>query len=288
MVHLTRGLQVTFLTFLPGKVLVNLAIRSYERGHNPIAGRMSLSSQQPAGAVAAQAAFPSTHWGVVLAAGDSSTAVSRDALELLCRSYWYPLYVFARRQGQTPEDAQDLVQGFFARVLEKGYFNDADRDRGRFRTFLLLALKRFMANEWKRTNRQKRGGGVEIVSLDEAASETRYQAEPVDPMTPERAFDRRWAMTLLQLVSERLRAEFSTGGRADVFEELKVFVSGEQSTLTYAEIGQRLGLTEGTVKVTVHRLRQRYRQLLRLEIAQTVQSPEAVEDELRDLFAALS
>ena len=225
---------------------------------------------------------------MVLLAGHAESSDAEAALASLCQTYWYPLYVFVRRQGQNSHDAEDLVQGFFARVLEKNYVGAADPQKGRFRSFLLLALKRFMANEWDKANRQKRSGGVKIVPLDEEKTEIRYRAEAADAMSPEKAFERRWALTLLQQVWERLEAEYSGAGRASLFDELKGFLGGDERISSYAESAQRLRTTEGTVKVTVDCLRQRYRELLRLEIANTVDSPEAIDDEIRDLFAALS
>jgi len=231
--------------------------------------------------------FEATHWSVVLAAGHRQGPQSQAALAELCRTYWYPLYVFVRRQGTDPEDAQDLVQGFFAKLIEKNFLAAAEPEKGRFRSFLLLALKRYMTNEWDYAHRTKRGGGMEIVSLDGQDTELRYKAEAVGGISPGKAFERQWALTLLQQVLDRLSAEFSVAGKMTLFEELKVFLSGEKGG-TYAEIGERLDIPETTIKVTVHRLRVRYRELLRLEIAKTVTSPEAIEDEIRDLFAALS
>lgn len=231
--------------------------------------------------------FGTTQWSVVLSAGKQDSEQAQQALAKLCQSYWYPLYVFVRRQGQRPEDAQDLVQGFFAKVIEKNYIADAEREKGRFRSFLLLALKRYMANEWDHAHREKRGGGKEIISLDEQNTEMRYKAEPADQMSPEKAFERQWALTLLQQVLDRLSAEFSAPDRARIFEELKVFLNGEKGG-SYAEVGARLGMSESAIKVTVHRLRVRYRELLKLEIADTVSSPEAIKDEINHLFTALS
>jgi RNA polymerase sigma factor (sigma-70 family) len=234
-----------------------------------------------------QAWFDATHWSVVVSAGDPSSPGAQAALSRLCQAYWYPLYVYVRRQGQSAENAQDLVQGFFAQAIEKNYVASAEREKGRFRSFLLIALKRYMANEWNHAHRQRRGGGYEIVSLDEQNTELRYRAEAVDESSPEKAYERQWALTLLQQVLDRLGLEFFAPGKAEVFKELKVFLSGEKGG-SYAEIGARLGMTESAVKVAVHRLRQRYRELLRLEIANTVSRPEAIEDELRHLIAALS
>lgn len=231
--------------------------------------------------------FHTTHWSVVLSAGQVQSTRAQTALAKLCQTYWYPLYVFVRRQGQTHENAQDLVQGFFAKAIEKNFVGAADAEKGRFRSFLLLALKRYMANEWDHASRKKRGGAIEVISLDAQDTEQRYKEEPAVEMSPGKAFERQWAMTLLQLVLGRLSAEFSAPGKARIFEELKVFLNGELGG-SYAEVGARMGMTEGAVKVTVHRLRQRYRELLRLEIANTVSSPEAIDDEIRSLFAALS
>ncbi|HLH53536.1 MAG TPA: RNA polymerase sigma factor [Verrucomicrobiae bacterium] len=231
--------------------------------------------------------FEATHWSVVLAAGQPQCPQAHAALAELCRTYWYPLYVFVRRQGTNPEDAQDLVQGFFAKLIEKNFVAAAEPEKGRFRSFLLLALKRYMTNEWDHANREKRGGGREIVSLDEQDTELRYKAEPAEGIPPGKAYERQWALTLLQQVLDRLSAEFATAGKGALFDELKVFLSGEKGG-SYADIGRRLGITETAVKVTVHRLRQRYRELLRLEIAKTVSNPEAIEGEIRELFAALS
>jgi len=231
--------------------------------------------------------FEATQWSVVVSAGNQESPQAQQALAKLCQAYWYPLYVFVRRQGQRPEDAQDLVQGFFAKVIEKNYLADAEREKGRFRSFLLLALKRYMANEWDHARREKRGGGKEIISLDEQNTEMRYKTEPADEMSPEKAFERQWALTLLQQVLDRLSSEFTTAGKTALFEELKVFLNGGKSG-SYAEAGVRLGMSEGAIKVAVHRLRLRYRELLKLEIANTVSSPEAIQDEIHNLFAALS
>jgi len=232
--------------------------------------------------------FWTTHWSQVLLAGDPNSTKAHEALTKLCQTYWYPLYMFVRRQGQGPEDAQDLVQGFFARLLEKRYLKSADPDKGRFRSFLLVALKRYLANEWDRANRLKRGGGEQIISLDEQDTEQRYKAEPIDHMSPERAYDRQWATTLLEQVLDRLEAEFETAGKPELFHELSAYLKGESGTSSYADIGSRLRMSEAAVKVAVHRLRQRYRELLRLEIANTVATPDAIEDEIRYLFSAIA
>jgi RNA polymerase sigma-70 factor (ECF subfamily) len=231
--------------------------------------------------------FLTTHWSQVLLAARSDSSHAHAALTRLCKTYWYPLYIFARRQGKSPEDAQDLVQGFFAQLLLKEFLKDADPQKGRFRSFLLVAVRRYMANEWDRANRLKRGGGQEIISLDEEETERRYQAEPVDEMSPEKAYERQWAITLLKQVLGRLEAEFQAGGKLHLFDEIKRHLGGDEGQNSYAEIGVRLGMSEGAVKVAVHRLRHRYRELLRLEIAHTVTEESAIDEEIRHLFAAM-
>ncbi len=227
--------------------------------------------------------FHTTHWSVVVSArGDRSGA--RVALEKLCQAYWYPLYAFVRRQGLSEHDAQDLTQEFFARLLEKDWLAGVDRERGRFRSWLLAALKHFLANEWTRNRTQKRGGGAVLFSFDELDAESRLRHEPATD-SPEQIYDRRWAMTLLEQVMARLRTEMAGAGKLGHFEALKFCLTGEKSG--YAEVGARLGMSEGAVKVAVHRLRERYRALLRAEIAETVATEEEVEDELRALLTAL-
>jgi RNA polymerase sigma-70 factor (ECF subfamily) len=225
--------------------------------------------------------FVTTHWSVVVRAGGKSAA----ALEKLCQTYWYPLYAYVRRQGHSPEDAQDLTQEFFAKLIAKHYLGDVDRSKGKFRSFLLASLKHFLANEWDKAHAQKRGGGQTIVSLD---AETRYKLEPADNISADKIFERRWALTLLDEVLKRVREEYAADGKTKLFDQLKVTLTGERSTIPYAELGAQLGMSGGAVKVAVHRLRQRYRDALRDEIAETVAGPEEVEEELRQLFAALS
>ena len=238
--------------------------------------------------IAPREVFATTRWTVVLHARDASDTQAREALENLCRAYWYPLYAFVRRQGVSPEDAQDLTQAFFEKLIEKNFLADVQREKGRFRSFLLAALKHFLANEWDKARAQKRGGGVVHVPIDTASAETRYGLEPAHFDSPEKLFERRWAITLLDRVLERLRDEHVEAGKADLFEQLKPCLTAEKASLSYAELGARGGLSEGAVKVAVHRLRQRYRELLRAEIAETVDSPGEVEEELRHLFTALS
>lgn len=232
--------------------------------------------------------FLPTRWSLVREAGRRGSPQAEAALAQLCEIYWYPLYLYVRRLGHSAEDAQDVTQAFFARLMDKNYIALAEREKGKFRSFLLTALKRFLINEWDRTNRQKRGGGRQILSLDEENSENRYLAEPADQMTPEKAFDRRWAMTLLERVLNRLEADHAAAGKATVFAELRILLTGEKSDSSYAEMAERLQLSEGTLKVTVHRLRQRYAELVRKEIAHTLTSHEEVDDEMRHLFSALS
>lgn len=228
--------------------------------------------------------FRTTHWSMVLRArGDSAGA--HESLEKLCGAYWYPLYAFVRRRGHSAHDAQDLTQEFFARLLEKGWLDGVARERGRFRTWLLSALEHFLINEWHRSRTQRRGGGAVLLSLDDDA-EARYLREPADPLTAEKLFDRRWALTLLDRVLARLGAELEDAGKSAQFEALKFCLSGK--THAYAEVAAALGMTEGAVKVAAHRLRERYRALIRAEIAETVATVEEVDGELRDLFAALS
>ena len=239
----------------------------------------SLDQQQPA--------FVTTHWSVVLAAAGADTTHAPAALERLCRTYWYPLYAYARRRGQSVEDAQDLTQAFFARLLERHWVADANRERGRFRTFLLTAMSRFMADEWDKVRAQKRGGGVGHVPLQLDDAETRYGCEPADHRTPEEYFERRWALTLLDTVLQRLRAEYESEGKGGLFAALSETLAGSRESQPYAELAAQLSLSEGAVKVAVHRLRKRYRHLLRAEIAQTAAQGEDVDEELRHLFAAL-
>jgi RNA polymerase sigma-70 factor (ECF subfamily) len=242
----------------------------------------------PSTATAPHPAFVTTHWSLVVSAGRNDTPHARDALEKLCRSYWFPIYAFVRRQGHGPHDAQDLTQEFFARLLEKKQLAGADPVRGRFRSFLLASLKHFLANEWDKANAQKRGGGRVLIPIDVATAETSCGFEPADNLTADIIFERRWALTLLEHVLGRLRAEYVRDGKENLFEQLKPTLTEASRTVAYAEIATRLGTTEGAVKVAVHRLRQRYREVLRAEIADTVASPGEVDDEIRNLFAALA
>ncbi len=234
------------------------------------------------------ARFRTTHWSVVLAAGRRSSPDARDALAALCQVYWYPLYAYVRRRGHSREDAQDLTQAFFARLLEENVADKADPTRGKFRSFLLASLNHFLAKEWRRARAQKRGAGQVALSIDLAAGEHRYTLEPSQELTAERIFERRWALTLIEQTLAKLRDEFAASGKLVLFESLKPYLGGDESTVPYGEIAADLGKTEGAVKVAVHRLRQRCRELLRAEIARTVSGPQEVDDELRDLFDAVA
>jgi len=230
--------------------------------------------------------FPTTRWTLVVAAGDPQRMEARSALSSLCEHYWYPLYVYLRRRGYPAEQAQDLTQEFFVRVLEGRYLDRADPVKGRFRSFILTSLKFFVADEEDRQRARKRGGGV-LVPLEFSSGEERYQREPVHDETPERIFERRWALALLDLVIQKLRDEFVHHGRPDHFEQLKVFLLG-QSDAPYAALAREMSTSEGALKVAIHRLRKRYRELFRQEIADTVADPAEVESELRYLAAVLA
>jgi len=232
--------------------------------------------------------FTATHWSVVLAASGGDSARARAALEVLCRAYWYPLYAFVRRTGQSPHDAEDSVQSFFALCLEKNYLAAAEEAKGRFRSFLLLALKRFLAKERDKSRARKRGGGQKPIALDGLTAEERYALEPAELMSADKLFERRWALTLLEQVLCRLREEQAAAGQLAAFEQLKEFLLAGGRGTPYAELAGQLGIGEGAVKVAVHRLRQRYRELLQEEIANTVASPEEAEEERRYLMAILS
>jgi RNA polymerase sigma-70 factor (ECF subfamily) len=231
--------------------------------------------------------FRTTHWSLIAAARDRDSGEAREALAALCEAYWYPLYAFIRRQGYKMEDARDLTQGFFTRLLEKDYLNDVDREKGKFRSFLLASCKHFLANEHDRAHALKRGGGLAIRSLDSGTAESRYSEEPAHDLTPERLFERRWALLLLQNVFARMRQEHEQAGKLMLFEQLKPFLAGDGPSLRYSQAAEQLRMSTGAVKVAVHRLRGRYRELVHEEIARTVDDPALVEAEIRDLFAAL-
>jgi RNA polymerase sigma-70 factor (ECF subfamily) len=229
--------------------------------------------------------FPTTRWTTVIAAGGRQQKESRSALVSLCENYWYPLYAYLRRRGYPADEAQDLTQEFFIRVLEGRYLDRADPEKGRFRSFLLVSLKFFVADEGDRLRARKRGGGM-IESLELSSGEERYQREPAHGETPQRIFERRWALSMLERVVERLRTEFILHGRPEHFDRLKVFLLG-QSDAPYSALAREMNTSEGALKVAIHRLRKRYRELFRQEIADTVADPNEVESELRFLAAVL-
>jgi RNA polymerase sigma-70 factor (ECF subfamily) len=233
--------------------------------------------------------FPTTCWSRVVAAGDPYAPAAREALVTLCESYWFPLYAAIRRRGYGPHEAQDLTQDLFARLLEKGVFAEADPARGRFRTFLRAVCDHFLANHRDREYAQKRGGGMAAVAIpfDLAEGEGRYAREPAHELTPERAFDRAWALTLLGRTLDRLGDEYRATGQNLVFTELAPVLTDGSLAGPYAAVAVRLGTTEGAIRVAVHRMRRRYGDLLREEIASTVDDPTEVDDEIRALFAAL-
>jgi RNA polymerase sigma-70 factor (ECF subfamily) len=235
-----------------------------------------------------QSSFATTHWSVVLAAGNQSSPDYTRALSTLCRTYWYPLYVYLRRWGCDREQAEDYTQGFFAGLLERQGIGKADPKQGKFRSFLLASLKNFLADEWDRSQAQKRGGERKVFSLDIEDGETRYSREPVDDLSPEKLFERYWALEVLKQAMARLKAEYGTANKIELFNYLKTYLTAGQDSIPYRDAADRLNMTEGAVRVAVHRLRQRYRELVRQEIAQTVTSPDQVDEEINELFAALA
>ena len=237
--------------------------------------------------VSGVADFASTQWSLVRAAGQGADLHSREALEELCRRYWVPLYAYARRRVRDVHQAQDAVQGFFSHLLENNAFAVAEPDRGRFRSFLLTAFRNFLANEHEKRTAQKRGGGKSVLSLDFDLGEARYLHEPVDRLTAERLYDRQWTVALLDRVLGLLRENMARAGKEKQFELLSPFLGGVQGDDSYARVATRLGITEGAAMVAAHRLRARYRQLLRSEIAQTLSDPADIDDEIRRLFGCL-
>jgi RNA polymerase sigma-70 factor (ECF subfamily) len=232
--------------------------------------------------------FATTHWTVVLAAGKRHTPQSDNALEELCRTYWFPLYAYVRRRGHTKEDAEDSVQAFFARFLAKNYLAGLNAERGRFRAFMLASLKHFLINEWKKSQRLKRGGGEKNLSLDWQTADTKFQVAATNEPSPDKAFDREWAVALLAKVIERLQKECETDGKAKLFGQLKIFLTTDKGETAQAKVAKKLVMDESTARVAIHRLRKRYRKLLRDEIAQTLSSDADVDEEMRALFGAFS
>ena len=247
-----------------------------------------MATPQRSPSPANRAAFPTTHWSVVLAAGRERSPQGDAALETLAQAYWYPIYAFLRREGNAAAEAQDLTQAFFARLLEKNYPAQADPARGRFRSFLLLTLRHFLSDERERAGAAKRGGGSVLLSLDEERSEGRYRNEPADADTPETLFERRWADTILERAKTRLAEEYAASGKHAIHQVLRSFQPGEQRSLSYLQAAERLGTTESAVKSLIHRMRSRHQALVRDEVAQTVASAEDVDEELRHLIAVLS
>lgn len=233
-------------------------------------------------------AFATTHWSVVVLAGQDSSPDAQAALETLCRAYWHPLYAYVRRQGREPEEAKDITQEFFSRLLASGALASADRAKGRFRSFLLASIKNLMVNEWRRAHTRKRGGDAAIFSLDAKSGEQRYPVEFADTLTPDKLFDRRWAETLLERVLLRVRDEWNARDKQQRFDELKVFLVERRGTVPVAEVAVRLGITVPALRSMLHRLRESYRKVFKQEIAHTVASPEEIEDEVRHLLAALN
>ncbi len=233
-------------------------------------------------------AFPPTRWSVVLAARQPSAPESAAALEALCRAYWYPLYAYVRHCRQSPHDAQDLTQEFFRRLLEKRWLEGADREKGRLRTFLITALKRFMANEWRRASARKRGGGQSDVPFDTAFAESRYVADADVQLEADALFDRQWALRLLELTMDRLQAEFTAAGKARDFAVLKEFLTDAHGRIDYQAVTAGLGISDGAARVAVHRLRKRFREIYREEIAHTLPAAADVDAEMRHLAEALA
>jgi RNA polymerase sigma factor (sigma-70 family) len=248
---------------------------------------MPASTTNPSEAARPQNYFATTHWSVVITAGRHDTGRAHIALETLCKTYWHPLYAYVRRRGYNPTDAQDLTQGFFAHLLGRNALATVDRARGKFRSFLLASMNNFLSDEWDKSRAQKRDGG-NVLSLDTASAETRYLEQANSELTPEKVFDQRWALTLLEHVYEALRQDYQREGKAELFESLRFSLMGERNEVPYSELARRLSMNEGAVKVAVHRLRQTYRKRLREKIAETVATPAEIEEELRCLLRALA
>ncbi len=237
-------------------------------------------------AAPANAHFATTQWSLVLAACGEASPRAEQALAELCEAYWYPLYAFVRRQGRTPAEAEDLTQEFFVALIERRFLASTDPEKGRFRTFLLLCLKRFLSNQRDHDRAQKRGGGRRQISIDGQDAESRYRCEPSDADTPERLYERRWALALLDQVLVRLDDEYRRTNKTLLFKRLKSFLVADAPQQSYAALGEELRLSEGAVRVAVHRLRRRYGELLRAEVARTLERQGDVNEEIRALFAA--
>ena len=247
---------------------------------------MTIEARKQSDAAVGNGRFATTHWSLVVAASKRQLPEGAAALAMLCETYWYPLYAFLRRRGHNATNAQDLTQGFFATLLEKDYLHDADQERGRFRSFLITALRRYVSKQGERQHAIKRGGKLKHFSLDFETGESHYRVEPSHDVTPERLFDRRWALTVLDNALATLRRDYEAAGQAQMFDALKGFLTGEPQS-PYQQVASELNMTEGAVKAAVHRLRKKYRGLIRSGIAQTLADPGDVDDELRSLQAAL-
>lgn len=232
--------------------------------------------------------FQTTRWTLVQAAAVNPTGDSRRALSTLCQTYWQPVYAFIRRNGYNPDQSQDLTQGFFALMLEKNYLIHADQKRGRFRSFLLTSVKHFLTNEWDRANALKRGGGQAAVSMDLIEAERWYVPAAVDASTPDKAFERQWALSILEQVMARLRADYAKAGKAGQFEMLSEFLNEDSRDVGYEELAEQMAMSAGALRMAVHRMRKAYRRILRQEIAETVSTPEEIDAEIRFLVAILT
>jgi RNA polymerase sigma-70 factor (ECF subfamily) len=252
----------------------------------PDDGRGDASAREAAG-LAGRDSFATTHWSVVLEARDAEAHSANEALAGLCRTYWHPLYAYIRRRGHNPSDAQDLTQEFFYRLLDRHYLNQVDPAKGKFRSFLLVAVNHFLANEWDRARTIRRGGRISFVPLEAGPAEEQIAEPPAAGLTAETLFERQWALALLRQVTDALAAEFAAEGRAEQFERLKGFLIDERRTVSWAELAAAMGTTEGALKMSVQRLRQRFGRILREQIARTVAGPEEVEEEIRALLQAL-
>lgn len=231
--------------------------------------------------------FATTRWSIIVSAGQQSSDDSRKALAALCECYWVPLYGYVRRRISNVAEAHDLTQAFFTELIEKNFVGTADPQRGRFRAFLLTAFKNFLSKHWEQQRAVKRGGGRVPISLDFAAADSRILIDPAGGLSPEQIYDREWALTLLSQILDTLSSEYAQKGRSDQFRVLKGFLVGDYTSLTYADVASDLDMNESAARMAVSRMRQRYRDLLRLEIGHTVASPEEIDDEIRKLFATL-
>lgn len=249
---------------------------------------MACDTQPNSSGRARGGSFATTHWSIVMAAGSPESPGYREALETLCQIYWYPLYAYLRRHGHDANEAEDYTQAFFTRMLEKDFLEKVRPKPGKFRSFLLKALKHFIANERARAATQKRGGGRKVLSLEFENAERRYALEPADALSPEKIFDKAWALTVLERTTTRLEAELVARGKQELFDNLKAYIPVEGGSVPYRDVAAKLSMTEGAIKTTVHRLRRRCRELLRDEIAQTVASEDQIDEEIRGLFTALS